>query len=155
MSKTIKSIVLVEDDDMFIDRIENELRKEFGPDLAIDISDSESKFLRKLESYKENPPDVFVFDMRVRWADADTIENCPPQPGKEDPARAGLRCLAEIETHLPTSSAHVFTILDRWDIQAKFGSNEAERVLRCHVNKVGGLETLIDKIRSRIVLSQL
>src|SRR5438445_204173 len=112
-------IVTLEDDESFWELMEEAVKAEYGRETKTEWLRSESEFVVKLDEYITNPPDVFLLDVMVKWADA-----AEPMPEPPDDVRmgmyhrAGVRCRNRLLQHPTTAKIPVifYTVLDRSDI---------------------------------------
>jgi CheY-like chemotaxis protein len=138
-------IVVVEDDPLEADLIRKGLEQAF-PDLAIDRISTESEFQFRLDSLTKEPPDVFIVDMMLRWAEPS--ENMPEPPTEvrdEGFWRAGLRCQRMLASREETQAIPVilYTVLEKSDIDFEGPSRNV-----IHLRKDSDQTALIRLIRA-------
>jgi DNA-binding NarL/FixJ family response regulator len=112
-------IVSLEDDEPFWDLLQEALTEAFpGADLV--WVRTESEFRQNVKKFAAKPPDIFLLDVMVKWADA--AEDMPKPPAevvKDGYFRAGLRCHKLLLENTITRSVPVvlFTVLERSDVE--------------------------------------
>jgi CheY-like chemotaxis protein len=84
-------ILIVEDDPDQADFIANALRQRF-PHHEVELVETESAFHERLPEFAQNPPEVAVVDVILRWSDPDLIPRRPPDVVSGGFQKAGLRC---------------------------------------------------------------
>jgi|GEM_PF-2377186 hypothetical protein len=118
-------VVLLEDSYLDVESIANDIRRSFSDATVIHIS-TESEFREHVPSFAQNPPDLFVLDVMVRWADLrQDMEVSPPvDVANEGYYRAGIRCQKLLAEHEVTSEIPVilYSILDRGEYEADIQS---------------------------------
>jgi CheY-like chemotaxis protein len=112
-------VLLVEDDHPQAKSIAEALRRSFH-DVEVRHICTESQFMEQFASIRQEPPDVVLLDVMLRWADpAPSTPEPPDEIRKGGFYRAGLRCLGKLcntkETHeIPVI---VYTVLAREDVK--------------------------------------
>lgn len=112
-------IVVVEDDHLQDGPLQDLLREQF-PTARVEAVFTERDFRGRLAGYRDDPPDVVIMDVMMRWAD--------PRPGDPPPPpevlaggyrRAGIRCVEQMagEPALRTVPVIYYTILERTDLE--------------------------------------
>lgn len=85
-------IVIVEDDVMQLEGIQRDLNAAFE-DLDITPFTSVSEFLEAFPSFEASPPDLFLFDIMLRWKSPGSSAPAPPQEWTAD--RAGIELIRQ------------------------------------------------------------
>jgi hypothetical protein len=111
-------ILIIEDDYLDADWICRLLKQAFHSIKLVHIS-TESEFLSRFDEIAEDPPDIFIIDMMLRWANPskDMVE--PPHEVIEGKFhRAGFRCQRRLSAREETKDKAVifYTVLDRHDL---------------------------------------
>jgi hypothetical protein len=120
-----RKIVWLEDDHIQREGTIPTLRRAV-PDMELDEVSSESEFVRRINEWTKNPPDLFMLDMMVRWTDYKLPEDQrtpePPRVREEGYSRAGVRCLDFLRQHqeLATVPVLFYTILERQDLRGRY-----------------------------------
>lgn len=140
-------ILVVEDDYLQANLICEKLTSEFHADVKR-IS-TELEFRLSLNEFEENPPDVIVMDVMLRWTDPSPEIKIPPREvRKEGFYRAGIRCtkiLAERDAtkHIPVI---LYTILEHTDLEKQL--TDLSTVMDViHLRKESEDDRLVDSIR--------
>lgn len=113
-------IILVEDDHFQAEEIAEALMETF-PNVELETIDSEHGFYSKLDGLKENPPDVIIMDVMLRWAHpSGTMPQAPEEVLTEKHYRAGLRCLKLMAEQRVARGAKIilYTVLQPVDIES-------------------------------------
>jgi CheY-like chemotaxis protein len=145
-------ILIVEDDYLQVDLIETALRKEpdFSPTKAtIDRISTEKQFHTRFEGIKNNPPDIIIMDVMLRWDDpAPNMEPPPLEIKREGFYRAGLRNEKKLASEEKTRDIPVilYTLLKDIDLE---GMPERSKVK--YLPKDSSLDPLVQLVRSLIV----
>jgi CheY-like chemotaxis protein len=91
-------LILVEDDYTQSQLLSSELVREF-PGSAVEVIETEKSFRTALEDIAKSPPDVFVIDIMLRWANVSRDhESAPPDVRAGKFHRAGFRCVKLLES---------------------------------------------------------
>jgi CheY-like chemotaxis protein len=114
-------ILIVEDDHLQADWIHQSLANKF-PRAEIERISTELEFRSRVDNgnLAENPPDVIIMDVMLRWTDPGPDLKPPPSDVREEGFfNAGLRCerlLAQEErtSHIPVI---LYTVLERTDLK--------------------------------------
>jgi|ERR1700682_3978099 len=112
-------IVSLEDDEPFWNLLKQAMEEEFGG-VELCWVRTESQFYEQLPEFIANPPDIFLLDVMVKWADAaERVPEPPDDVKKESYYRAGLRCRKRLLDNPTTANVPVilFTVLERTDIE--------------------------------------
>lgn len=139
-------IVSLEDDEPFWTLLKDALEDAF-PRPNLDWIHTESEFYNNFRKFVVDPPDIFLIDIMVKWADP--IENMatPPQEVVEQGYyRAGLRCRKLLLENSATKLIPVilFTVLERSDIENVVHEFPANTTF---VGKSGDFRELITAIK--------
>ncbi len=111
-------ILIVEDDHLQGEWILSGLDEVFHG-ASIKLIDTEFDFRASFDRIANDPPDVVVMDVMLRWANpSPTLEVPPEEIQKEGFYRAGLRCEALLAGDVRTSHIPVilYTVLERGDL---------------------------------------
>lgn len=141
-------IVSLEDDEPFWDLLREAL-EEGLPGAELTWVRTESEFYSWMPKFAEAPPDIFVLDVMVKWADA--AEIMPPAPRrviKEGYYRAGLRCRARLRRTAATRGIPVilYTVLERGDIEKVIQKLPADTAFVGKSGDFGELRTAIKRL---------
>jgi predicted nucleotide-binding protein len=112
-------ILLLEDDHLTAENVADELRRNFSGCTVEHIS-TECAFRQRFATFAMNPPDVFVFDVMVRWTNPSShMEPIPDEIRNHGPFRAGLRCQNIVAENDVTKSIPVilYSVLERSDYE--------------------------------------
>lgn len=112
-------IVSLEDDEPFWDLLKEAIEEEF-PDVEMTWVRTESEFCQRMGEFAANPPQIFILDAMVKWADATSkMPVAPEDVIGEGYYRAGLRCRRRLLENSATAETPVilFTVLERADIE--------------------------------------
>lgn len=91
------NILLVEDDHLQSQFITEALGSEI-PSGRIQVIDTEREFRARLEDISNNPPDVIILDVMLRWTDPSRDREAAPTDVREGKFhRAGFRCQKLLE----------------------------------------------------------
>lgn len=113
------SIVIVEDDFLQEEPMAQHLHAAF-PEARIETVCTESECRAKLPAYRQDPPDVVIMDVMLRWASpSPNAPAAPPDVVEGDYFRAGLRCaeLMSRDEKLRQVPVIMYTILERSDLE--------------------------------------
>lgn len=139
-------IVLVEDDWLQAEWIESRLRESFH-NVEIKRISTEQEFNAQLAAFVVAPPDVFIIDGMLRWANPELDQPPPPAEVQENGYfRAGLRCQAKVLAHERTRHTPIilYTVLDDLDLEQALQDMPANVV---YLRKDSDPEPLIRIIR--------
>jgi CheY-like chemotaxis protein len=139
-------IVLVEDDWLQAEWIESRLRESFHNVETKRIS-TEQEFNVQLAAFVVAPPDVFIIDVMLRWANPEPDMAEPPTEVQENGYfRAGLRCKDKIIEHEHTRNTPIilYTVLEELDLDQSLQDKPVHVV---YLRKDSDPEPLIRKIR--------
>lgn len=134
-------LLLVEDDDLQLPRIE-ELLGEYFPAATFQSASTESEFRELMPSLSVDPPGLVICDVRLRWTRPPDQDNPPTEC--RDPTEAGLRCWRLLRASSGTASTPVvlFTIQMKEDLGNTLALDAKTRlVTKCGDNS--GLEAAI------------
>jgi predicted nucleotide-binding protein len=112
-------ILIVEDDYLQAELIQEGLNAAF-PGVDISHIKTESAFRSRLKSIVDNPPDVVIMDMMIRWTDPlPDLPPAPPEVREEGHYRAGLRCQRLLAQSEATAGIPIiiYSVLEREDLQ--------------------------------------
>lgn len=136
-------ILIVEDDYQQADLIRDSLQSVF-PGGKIDLIQTEYKFRTYLDVIENQPPDIVVLDVMLRWTDPSEKMELRPEDAKSGGIfEAGLRCKELLAAREATRRIPVilYTALERSDLSSK-----AQGAL--HLSKEADPEVLINAIRT-------
>jgi hypothetical protein len=139
-------IVSLEDDEPFWDLMHEALLSAFS-NVQLEWINSESTFYKRVPEFINSPPDLFLLDVMVKWADASPDMTEPPtEVEAEKYFRAGLRCHRKLLKNDRTATIPVvlYTVLEQSDM------NQAAENIPSHVvlaSKTGDLNGLIAIIK--------
>ncbi|MCI0488512.1 MAG: hypothetical protein L0229_18140 [Blastocatellia bacterium] len=140
-------ILIIDDDHLQAEWIHENLERAF-PSAKIEHINTELEFRSRLDGIAENPPDIVVLDVMLRWTDPSPKVQLPPDDDviKEGFYTAGLRCEKLLAQNERTSNIPVilYTVLERADL------NQHMQTTRSNVNylaKESDPEPLIELIR--------
>jgi CheY-like chemotaxis protein len=113
-------IVFVEDDPLQAEWIQEQLQNKY-PRATLRRIKTESEFRAKVETLAENPPDIVVMDVMLRWADPSPAMPHVPDDAKVGHHRAGLRCQRLLSSVPATSGIPIllYTVLEDDDLAAE------------------------------------
>lgn len=140
-------IVGLEDDEPFWETFVEELKSEI-PGAEIVWIRTEFEFWERIPDFVKSPPDIFLLDVMVKWADASpNPPPAPPEVAKESYYRAGLRCRDRLRESESTADVPVvlFTVLERSDV---VGAITALPPNTFFVDKTGDTKEVIRAITS-------
>jgi CheY-like chemotaxis protein len=115
-------ILLVDDDHIHLEKIAQTLHSAFrGGNVELSMSEiqTESHFRARLDSFRDQPPDVVVMDIMLRWADpAEEIPDPPEEVTRDGFYNAGVRCLRLLGEASQTRQVPVvlYTVLEENDV---------------------------------------
>lgn len=112
-------IVSLEDDEPFWDLLQEALNEAF-PGANLLWLHTESDFCQNMKEFAANPPNIFLLDVMVKWADAsEHMLPAPKEVVEQGYYRAGLRCRRLLLENPATAPVPVifFTVLERSDIE--------------------------------------
>ena len=117
-------VLVVEDDRLQAESIEIALKRNFQS-VGVEIISTESEFCSRLETLREDPPDVVLIDVMLRWADP--APDMPPPPteiAQEGFFRGGMRCLRRLLETPETREIPVVvhSVLQRDDIESEIAA---------------------------------
>ena len=136
-------ILIIEDDYVNADFICGQLKQAFHAVELVHIR-TESEFLSRLDEIAKAPPDIFIIDMILRWADAsEYMAERPREVIEGRYYRAGFRCQQRLYEREETKNKAVifYTVLERHDL-----GTLPENVF--HLHKEPDLGPLIRLIRA-------
>jgi CheY-like chemotaxis protein len=111
-------ILLVEDDQMQAKEFRDALEGAF-PNVEIKTIGSEYGFYSILGDLENNPPDIILMDVMLRWAYPSLdIPEAPEEVINEKHYRAGFRCVKRLSEHKALRNLNVilYTVLRPLDI---------------------------------------
>ncbi|MFO1431007.1 MAG: hypothetical protein U1F76_12810 [Candidatus Competibacteraceae bacterium] len=146
----MKQILIVEDDAWQADWIEKEIKRHFT-NVRIEKVATEYDFRIKLENLKENPPNIILLDVMLRWTDpSPNIIPAPEDVREEGLFYAGFRCERLLREASETEVIPVifYTVLEKDDIQDRLKKYESSNTyyIPKDANSVLSLVNLIYKI---------
>src|SRR5262249_17444212 len=122
----------VEDDHNQVKWIKDGLQQSF-PGVKIQVISTEFGFRQSLPEILNDPPDIIVLDVMLRWADPEPdLEPPPDQVKKEGFYRAGLRCAKLLREQPATEKLPVilYSVLEHSDIARDLEENPLVHHLR-------------------------
>jgi CheY-like chemotaxis protein len=100
-------VVIVEDDYQQAELVTSWLRKAW-PRIEVERIETELEFRKRLPALSARPPNVFIIDVMLRWADpSPDMEEPPSEILNEGFYRAGLRCVKLLRQDAGTSRVPV------------------------------------------------
>lgn len=149
-------VVLVEDDPLQAELFGDVLTRGLLG-VRVERIPTESAFRESLGQLATEPPNLFVMDMLIRWADPAPQMPIPPEDVKREGFfSAGARCL-ELIRKLPTLSnvpVIIFSILDEDDARRIIEGRPALRgVSFSIIPKSSDLSDFITEVHSRVGLA--
>jgi CheY-like chemotaxis protein len=138
-------LVVVEDDHLQEGPLEEQLQDAF-PTARIDTVSTEKEFRERLTDFRNEPPDVVVLDVMLRWAFPSPDASPPPADVVEGGYyRAGMRCeeLMRKDSKLCDVPVIFYTILERSDLERDDSISDNTR----YVRKSSDLEVLTRVVR--------
>jgi hypothetical protein len=112
------NIFSLEDDESFWNLLKETLESEFR-NIHLSWIHTESEFYHHIPDFIKAPPDLFLLDVMVKWADSSEKMPAPPEEvAREKYFRAGLRCRKLLLEHQRTASIPVilYTVLEQVDM---------------------------------------
>ena len=138
-------ILVVEDDPLEAELIRDSLEHAF-PNIVIEVVSTEYGFRSRLDKITVKPPDIFIIDVMLRWADpSEQIPEPPKDVTEEGYYRAGLRCQRLLASREETKNKTVilYTVLERHDLNLEERSRNV-----IHLRKDSDPSALIRLIRA-------
>jgi hypothetical protein len=142
-------IVNLEDDEPFWELMEEALKEAF-PKAEFEWVPCESDFYARLPTFESSPPDVFVLDVMVKWADPSEEMPVPPKDVREEGYyRAGVRCRERLSRLPGTAKTPVilYTVLERSDMESAVKGLPSDTE---HICKDRGFDAFVRKLKSVI-----
>jgi DNA-binding response OmpR family regulator len=139
-------IISLEDDEPFWDLLKDELETKF-PNVSLQWIRTEADFYDRIGDFVANPPDLFILDVMVKWADpVPEMPEPPENVEREKYYRAGLRCRKRLLERPATASVPVIllTVLEQVDMDKVAEDIPAGTVF---VAKSSDFRELIDAIK--------
>jgi hypothetical protein len=143
-------ILLLEDDELYAETIDTALKDAFKGVEVVRLT-TEREFRQKLTSLATGKFSLAIFDIMIRWGDAEELSDAPHEVKEEAEGkkkwRAGLRCRKlfneAVAKHggLPIPSFY-HSVLDAHDLANDELNGETELVV-----KQGNIELLTNKVR--------
>ena len=143
-------ILLLEDDEVYAETIDMALRDTFKGVEVVRLA-TEREFRQKLNFLATGRFSVAIFDIMIRWGDAEELSDAPLEVKKEAEGtkkwRAGIRCRKLFNEAVakhggkPVPSFY-HSVLDAHDLASDDLNGETELVV-----KQGNIEQLTDKVR--------
>lgn len=114
------NIVLLEDDGEQAAQIAESLKSVFASS-DIQTVTTESQFEDLLPQFSRNPPDLFIFDMMLKWALPESLD--PKRPPRGHQKFAGIRCAKQTLTNVATSTTPIilYSALSASEVRAEMG----------------------------------
>ena len=139
-------VVIVEDDPLQVGDTVAALHRAFQ-DLRCDSIETESEFYSRLQQLKENPPDLVILDVMLRWANPS--REMPPRherAKREGFYTAGFRCrdLLALNEETRNIPVIIFTILEAEDFYRDSLSPNT------FVLRKGDTDTLVREVRKLV-----
>jgi CheY-like chemotaxis protein len=144
-------VLLVEDDHIQARWITETLERAF-PHVKVDSVRTEAEFYSRIGALANNPPNVIVMDVMLRWTDPAPDMSTPPKNVRtEGYRRAGLRCVEKLAERDDTKNIPVvlFTVRSYSDLESP---PTVDNVL--YVSKESEPDELINRIRNAITREQ-
>lgn len=108
-------ILIVEDEHTQLDSLSKEFKKAFS-NINLEFIDTESDFITNFPNLIENPPNLIIMDVMLRWASEKSKIIEPPKDIKEeDFYTAGFRCLELIKNNARTAAIPVIIHSSAYD----------------------------------------
>ena len=151
MSKTVK-ILIVEDDPLQVDLVCPALVQAFQKSEIKNIT-TEHEFRARLDEISNDPPDVVVMDVMLRWTDpAPDMPVWPDEVALEGHYFAGIRCSRLLAENTKTRHIPVilYTVLAEQDLDDFLRRSRHPQSTVCFLQKNGEAEPLIQKIRELV-----
>lgn len=144
-------ILVIEDDHLQAEWICKNLEQAFRGD-KIDRITMEMEFRSHFDEIANDPPDVVIMDVMLRWADPSPDLKPPPDDVKKGGFyRAGLRCTRILAQDKRTEDIPVilYTVLEHNDLQQNNFEADLQDLLKkaVHLPKEANLAPLIQAIR--------
>jgi CheY-like chemotaxis protein len=141
-------VLVVEDDHVQAEQARAALESAF-PAIEVQRLATESQFYERLDAIRQSPPDLFLLDVMLRWADPSP--EMPPAPADVRRAgfyTAGVRCLSLLLDHPSTRHVPVilWTVLDQGDLAEPLGALDPPPHV-VHVRKAEGEVRLVQQVR--------
>jgi CheY-like chemotaxis protein len=139
-------ILLIEDNRLQAEYIERTLESGFVR-LSLGRISTEHEFRSEASKIAEDPPDVILLDVMLRWTDPAPESEMPPRPDDVvagGSQRAGLRCLRVLssDARLATIPVILYTVLARADLEGEMENSVKVEYLP----KEAEAQSLIEKI---------
>jgi hypothetical protein len=112
------NIFSLEDDESFWNLLKEALESEFR-NIHLSWIRTESDFYYHIPDFIKTPPDLFLLDVMVKWADASEKMPTPPKDvEREKYFRAGLRCRKRLleDQHTASIPVILYTVLEQVDM---------------------------------------
>ena len=139
-------LLLVEDDHLQAEEFTETLLESF-PGAVVNSIASEYEFYSLLDQIEEDPYDVIIMDVMLRWASTrPEIPEPPPEVISEKHYRAGFRCVKRLAERkkLKNTKVILFTVLQPTDISKDLPSLPPNVI---HLVKDDDLKPFISAIR--------
>lgn len=148
-------IILLEDDHLHAEAVSAELQRNF-PNCQVEHISTELQFRNRFNSFTKNPPDLFIFDVMVRWTDpSPDMVPIPKEIMDKGPWRAGLRCQEMVAENEATKTTPVilFSVLDREDYERDI-KHASPKIIGITKGEDGRLSAVIRSLSQAAVAPQ-
>lgn len=144
-------IIVVEDDFLELEFLTSHLSHHF-PGVDIAAFETESAFRKAMKMIRENPPQVVIIDIMLRWTDLPQDELVPGDHFGGGYQRAGIRCQELLSSFTETAGVPIifYSVLERADVFSD-GRLPPNTLFS---TKSGQLFDLTKKVRSLLVAQQ-
>jgi CheY-like chemotaxis protein len=114
-------IIIVDDDHNFVQLLNDRLKDKFK-NVKIHRIKTEFEFRSEMNEIVKKPPDLFLIDIMMRWADpSENMPEASPEVLEGGYPKAGLRCQRLLTADERTKNIPIilYTILERRDLASE------------------------------------
>ncbi|HYV91135.1 MAG TPA: hypothetical protein VE978_05105 [Chitinophagales bacterium] len=147
-------ILIVEDDYSQADWLVLQITDRFK-DYSIDLIETELEFRTKIKTIEDNPPELILMDIMLRWTNPSPEMVKPPiDIAKSGIFDAGFRCQNLLKQSEKTRNIQIifYSVLDKDDLESKLKNMPSNVV---HLKKEANMAPLFNQMRKALKIRRV